>query len=503
MNRHAFSLLGTALLAAFLLCANAAAEGYIFLTGDLHCHSSFSPDSQVPYAQVIRDSIAAGYDFLSLTEHDTKSHLHTDLSVDGLIVLAGYELTMGAGHYNLFGIRDFIKKDDLAGKRLTDYITYLHGKGALVQIDHPYNVDYFSAYGLGMDVDLVEVLNGRPTTDDYMALSDWQAQLCLGRRLVATGGTDAHSNYSDRHVFNHMLASARTSEAILDGIRAGRLYITTAKDGPAISMACGNAVMGDTVPYADGLAVNIVITGIPSGCTVIVCTNTGAISETAAAGSFENLCLPLDVLLSDARYSRVTTSLPCPIRSLSSRGIPFHSSNCFFIDIDNTLFFLYRIGRSLHNPVHIFRKPFIIIHLDKMDVRHVNVRVVAARPIIIASVDRLGVGETVFSAVAIQSIQLTKRLRGKVKRGGTTDKRSIVSKYFPDIGVHEPAFLPSGIVFQFFSQGGPGAQHRESECTGLMDLHGLAFVLVQAEVLSKQGSASYNLRLIHRRFVIF
>ena len=277
--RQSFRLLAALLLATALPFTQAAAEGYILLTGDLHCHSSFSHDSPVPYGQVIQDSITAGYDFIALTEHDTKSHLHTDLSTDGLIVLAGYELTMGAGHYNLFGVRDFVKKDDLAGQRLIKYIAYLHGLGALVQVNHPNNEKYGSAYGLDMDIDLAEVLNGKATADDYQTMADWQAQLCLGRRIVATGGTDAHANHTDRHVFDHVLSTARTADAILAGIRAGRLYITTSVNGPVITMACGDAVMGDAVPYQADLAVDIIITGIPSGCTIRVYTDKGLLSE--------------------------------------------------------------------------------------------------------------------------------------------------------------------------------------------------------------------------------
>ena len=98
-----------ALILVVLMASGSAAisEGYILLKGDLHVHSDYSGDSQVPADQVIADSITAGYDFICLTEHDTKSHLHEDHSVEGLIVIPGYEMTMTGLHCNVFGIREF------------------------------------------------------------------------------------------------------------------------------------------------------------------------------------------------------------------------------------------------------------------------------------------------------------------------------------------------------------------------------------------------------------
>ncbi len=279
----------SAVLAAFIaLClpgAGLSEEAYILLKGDLHCHSSFSHDSDVKAEQVISDSVTAGYDFIALTEHNTLRHLKEDHSTEDLIVLPGYELTLQSGHYNVFGLRDFAQRASMAKAELVTYLASLKEQGALIQVDHPNDAKYYSRYGYEMDVDMIEVFNGAVREDDLKTLDEYQALLAEGRKVILTGGTDAHKNHTQRLEFNCVLATEKTSEAILEAIAAGRLYVTMGADGPALSLTCGEAVMGATVSAATDSEVIVEATGLLPGSVVKIYGDAGMVRESATVAS--------------------------------------------------------------------------------------------------------------------------------------------------------------------------------------------------------------------------
>lgn len=306
-----FSIL---LILAFAFAADAFAADYLLLKGDLHCHTNFSPDCQVPPDQVIADSIAAGYDFISFTDHNSKYQLRKDYSTPELVVLPGYEMTLSGGHYNVFGIRDFLVRGSLIREELGEYMAYLRGLGAFIQLNHPNDAKYGSKYGYDFNFELLEVLNGRPTADDYKTIADYQTLLCSGRKIVAIANSDAHKNHSVRYDFNWVLSTAKSSEAIMEAIKAGRSFLTTSVSGPVISMNCGDAVMGATVPRAAGQTVDIAISGMPEGANVKVYTSAGLLSDSKAEdGSFK-----ASVPASDYKFVRCEVWLNGVIAALSN-----------------------------------------------------------------------------------------------------------------------------------------------------------------------------------------
>lgn len=306
-----FSIL---LILAFAFAADAFAADYLLLKGDLHCHTNFSPDCQVPPDQVIADSIAAGYDFISFTDHNSKYQLRKDYSTPELVVLPGYEMTLSGGHYNVFGIRDFLVRGSLIREELGEYMAYLRGLGAFIQLNHPNDAKYGSKYGYDFNFELLEVLNGRPTADDYKTIADYQTLLCSGRKIVAIANSDAHKNHSVRYDFNWVLSTAKSSEAIMEAIKAGRSFLTASVSGPVISMNCGDAVMGATVSRAAGQTVDIAISGMPEGANVKVYTSAGLLSDgKAEAGSFK-----ASVPASDYKFVRCEVWLNGVIAALSN-----------------------------------------------------------------------------------------------------------------------------------------------------------------------------------------
>jgi len=91
------------------------------------------------------------------------------------------------------------------------------------------------------DARLVEIWNGAwdCNSDNEQALALWYDWLNQGRRLVATAGTDTHSNqdYADRPGFNVVYAESLSEAAILRGLQAGHLYLSA---GPQITFDARN-----------------------------------------------------------------------------------------------------------------------------------------------------------------------------------------------------------------------------------------------------------------------
>jgi hypothetical protein len=122
----------------------------ILLKGDLHCHSEYSHDGVYSIAEVADYAKKAGFDFISITDHNTKNHFRDEYVDDDLIMIPGYELTLqrGVGHLNIFGITDF--KENIGMIKLDEvdeYVRYIQGKGGRVQINHPEDPKYY--WGLG------------------------------------------------------------------------------------------------------------------------------------------------------------------------------------------------------------------------------------------------------------------------------------------------------------------------------------------------------------------
>lgn len=287
------------LLACLLFVLPACAQEYIALKGDLHCHSSFSPDSDVPVEEVIAAYTQAGYDFIALTEHNQIKHLRKDWSTDELMVLPGYELTLSAGHYNVFGIREFQRKFDMNKAELAEYFVYLKGLGALIQLDHPNAHPYASRYGYDLDIDMVEVINGNITADDLQTLEEYQQLLAEGRKLIAMGNTDAHHDHASKQLHNYVLVTERTQDAVMQALRQGHTSIRVTMDAPIIELTCGESIMGDTVAYEDNQQISLSITGLKKGSEVRVYTQAGAEKYQPEGETFE-----LSIATDEANFVR-------------------------------------------------------------------------------------------------------------------------------------------------------------------------------------------------------
>lgn len=254
----------------------AQAGEYFLLIGDLHVHSEASHDSEVPTEQVVRESGLAGYDFIALTEHNTTRHMNQDWSTDEVLVLYGYEHTTPAAHVNIFGLRFIPRKSAIYSlEEMEEYLAPLREQGAVIQLNHPNDPLYYSRFGYEMEMDLLEVWNGKWREDDLKTLQDWHQMMVEGRYIPATTGTDAHANHLKRSSFNNVYVTEKSQAAILEALKAGRNFITGRPDGAQIWMECDGVIMGGTVPYREGQSMQIRITNVDPGMILRVYSDKG------------------------------------------------------------------------------------------------------------------------------------------------------------------------------------------------------------------------------------
>ncbi len=215
--------------------------------GDLHSHTVHS-DGEITVEDRVRGAVERGQDFLAITDHNTVSHFRErDAWPDLITPIRGSEVTTFHGHLNCFGLREVIDWRDAArGSGAARILDQAHRQGAIISINHPSGFGDPWCGGCHWDfalvdyatIDAIEVWNGRwriPESNNNGALAFWTDLLDAGFRPTAVSGTDSHSAEEDEYIalpMNHVYADDRSEGAILDGIRRGRVVLSS---GPIVS----------------------------------------------------------------------------------------------------------------------------------------------------------------------------------------------------------------------------------------------------------------------------
>ncbi len=235
--------------------------------GDLHMHTAHS-DGQcpgqtgkmVPCPVFFTADAAArrGLDFIAITDHNASSQYDAMRELqpyfDKVLLIPGREITTFQGHINFLGSTDFVDfrlDSHLEGKTVPDVNALLRETarvGAIASINHPNSPTGEFCLGCGwkpavsssgpVDMHLltgVEAVNGG---DERYGISDlpfWNKQLNRGCRLTGIGGSDNHRPMQPLDQIGSVgspttavYATELSTPAILDGIRAGHVFIDVA-----------------------------------------------------------------------------------------------------------------------------------------------------------------------------------------------------------------------------------------------------------------------------------
>jgi predicted metal-dependent phosphoesterase TrpH len=267
--------------------ASASASGWPTLrsgagwySGDLHAHSGHSDGRtiiasgervRVPPEHAFNAARAAGLDFMALTDHNTASHW---ADVDrfqplypGMLLLHAREVTTYRGHMNAFGERRFVDFRISDSRPMKALAAEIAQGGAVLSINHPLRPDDETCMGCGWNdkddatirvVHAVEIVNGGLADGPMAGWSFWAAMLNRGHHLTAIGGSDEHT--PDETAEQRMgrpttvvYARELSEHAIVEGIRAGRVYVRTrSPEGPTLDLWAESGSrrfeLGETAP---------------------------------------------------------------------------------------------------------------------------------------------------------------------------------------------------------------------------------------------------------------
>ena len=236
--------------------------------GDLHSHTHHS-DAVGSLSDLVAAARARGLDFVAVTDHNTVSHLPHLAAAggDALLLIPGQEITTYYGHANAWGIQswqEFRCRDDATMARIIDAV---HAAGGLFSANHPKDVGPPWEYSPDLPFDCVEVWQAVWAANNYQSLAFWDNLLQQGRRVVAVGGSDKHvapftgqlSFYDIGTPTTWVYAGELSAAGILDGIRAGHVFISADPQGPELYLAADadedgvyESMMGDEVVIAAG-----------------------------------------------------------------------------------------------------------------------------------------------------------------------------------------------------------------------------------------------------------
>lgn len=269
--------------------------GPAWFRGDLHMHTANS-DGQCPNQTgtmvpcpvffTVDAAARRGLDFIAITDHNATSHYEAMRELqpyfDKVLLIPGRELTTFQGHINFLGSTAFVdfRLDGKTVPTMNDLLRSADETGAITSINHPLSPSGEICLGCGwtpatpVDMHLltaVEAVNGGSEWTGHSHLPFWNKQLNLGCRLTGIGGSDNHRPMlpldrlgSIGSPTTVVYAANLSTPAILDGIRAGHVFIDLAGTHDRLlevtAQAGGQtAHAGDALQVAAGATVDFAV----------------------------------------------------------------------------------------------------------------------------------------------------------------------------------------------------------------------------------------------------
>ena len=213
-----------------------APPGLTWLAGDLHAHT-FHSDGVLSVPELALFAVSRGLDFVAVTDHNTVSH-HASLSAVssryGVTLVPGQEVTTQLGHAGVLGDTGWIDFRQPAAS----WLAAAEAAGGLMSVNHPFGGQVSWLHPMPRRPPLLEVWHWSWLDLSWTTpLSWWQA---WDPSAIPVGGSDWHRPGSDAPLgtpTTWVLCADPGISGVLDGLRAGRVAISAARDGAVLVRA--------------------------------------------------------------------------------------------------------------------------------------------------------------------------------------------------------------------------------------------------------------------------
>ena len=270
------------------------------LKGDLHTHTLAS-DGVHTVEELAWKEKRHGLDFLAITDHNQFAPGASLPRLEGVTMIPGVEWTHYRGHASFIGV-DRPYDGSFAANTLEEVralFATARERGALIVVDHPF--DPCCGFQFGLDAlpwDCMEIWNGPMRESNLRAAAAWHQLLSAGQKVPACGGSDYHRDTP--FIFlggptTCVFADSAGAADILAAVRVGHGFITFAPNGPTLTLAAGEAIMGDTVHWEELKEVRIDAQGLLAGDVLRVATgNETSVLFTAASDGDVSLAYKME-----------------------------------------------------------------------------------------------------------------------------------------------------------------------------------------------------------------
>lgn len=213
-------------------------HGFTWLSGNLHAHSNLS-DGKLTPQEVIDSYVAAGHDFLALTDHDVQSD-YSGLKESGLLLLPGNEVTREAQH--ILHIGGNSRQQPHPERQLV--LDGINGQDGFAVLAHPVWQKEYTYYSREFMLELrgylgIEIFNGviRRLQGSPYAVNEWDWLLSQGRRVWGFATDDSHAFADVAAGWITVQAESFSVDGVMNAIGAGRFYASTGVHIRAIQTA--------------------------------------------------------------------------------------------------------------------------------------------------------------------------------------------------------------------------------------------------------------------------
>jgi len=241
----------------------------------------------------VQAAASRSLDFIAITDHNTDSQYDQMRELqpyfDHLLLIPGREMTTFYGHFNVFGVTQFMDwRITKGGLDLNTVLRDARSKGGIASVNHAEAPGGEVCMGCRWtppsdpDINLftaVEVINGSERM--LPSTKYWDSQLRAGHRLAAIGGSDNHNAATPPGELGAIGWPATAVEAdelsvpaILEGIRAGRTFIdlTGSRDKMldfTADAGSASARMGGTLPAVAGDTISVHVHTIAAKASMV------------------------------------------------------------------------------------------------------------------------------------------------------------------------------------------------------------------------------------------